>query len=500
MALAHSQYTHLHTPPRVNPQSYLPAGATINVLTKSGSNQWHGSLYDFLRNDKLDAKNYFVPSTTVKPPFRQNQFGGSLGGKIVPDKLFFFANYEGFRRSQARTLLNTVPTLEMRSGNFTNVRDIFDPSMIQAYPAAQTGALTNNYTAVLKEKQKWDQADGRVDWNWNEKNTVFGRYSQQNTVTSRPPTFPNSRVPGFHQLLGLGNEDTFAGNSTLHSFHAAASWIRTMNFRSLMISLAGASIAMADVEIPSGTKVSCRLEQTLSSATAEEGMPVQLPVTENIMVNGAVVIPQGSSVQGAIIQATAKRRMGRTGKLDFSIDKVRAVDGQYVPLRYSLHKKEGGSNTVRTGVLTAGAAVLFWPAAPFLLLSKGKDATINKGMVLDVFTDQAHNVRTMPAQPSQAQMSELAPANHPAASGGMAPVTITADQKGAEVEIDAAFVGSAPSTRRLTAGLHKIAVRQDGRVWERVIQVQAGDSLTVHATLGGPRDPALAKRPAGGNR
>ena len=237
------------------------AGATINVLTKSGSNQWHGSLYDFLRNDKLDAKNYFVPSTTVKPPFRQNQFGGSLGGKIIPDKLFFFANYEGFRRSQARTLLNTVPTQEMRTGNFTNVRDIFDPAtivaapgtasgfartafpdrqvpasrfdpltarMMQAYPLPQTGALTNNYTAVLKEKQKWDQADGRVDWNWNEKNTVFGRYSQQNTVTSRPSTFPNSRVPGFDQPLGLGNEDTFAGNSTLHSFHSVASWIRTI--------------------------------------------------------------------------------------------------------------------------------------------------------------------------------------------------------------------------------------------------------------------------------
>ena len=271
-----------------------------------------------------------------------------------------------------------------------------------------------------------------------------------------------------------------------------------MNFRSLLITLASASIAMADVEIPSGTKVSCRLEQTLSSSTAEEGMPVQLTVTENIMVNGAVVIPQGSSVQGAIIQATARRRMGRTGKLDFSIDKVRAVDGQYVPLRYSLHKKEGGSHGVRTGVLTAGAAVLFWPAAPFLLLSKGKDVTINKGMVLDVFTDQAHNVRTMPAQPSQAQMSELAPANHPAASGGMAPVSITADLQGAEVEIDGAFVGSAPSTRRLTAGMHKITVRQDGKIWEREIQVQAGDSLTVHATLGGAtREPALARRPAG---
>ncbi len=237
------------------------AGATINVLTKSGSNQFHGSAYDFLRNDNLDAKNYFVPSTTPKPPFAQNQFGASLGGKIIPDKLFFFGNYEGFRRSQARTILSTVPTAEMRTGNFTNVRDIFDPTttvatagaasgftrtpfagrqiptsrfdplmarMVQAYPTAQTAGLTNNYTAVLKERQRWNQFDGRTDWNWNEKNTVFGRFSRQDTVTSRPSTFPNSRVPGFDQPLGLGNEDTFAGDSTLKSYHVVASWIRTI--------------------------------------------------------------------------------------------------------------------------------------------------------------------------------------------------------------------------------------------------------------------------------
>ena len=237
------------------------AGATINVLTKSGSNQFHGSAYDFLRNDNLDAKNYFVPSTTPKPPFAQNQFGASLGGKIIPDKLFFFGNYEGFRRSQARTILSTVPTAEMRTGNFSNVRDIFDPTttvaaagaasgftrtpfagrqiptsrfdplmarMVQAYPTAQTAGLTNNYTAVLKERQRWNQFDGRTDWNWNEKNTVFGRFSRQDTVTSRPSTFPNSRVPGFDQPLGLGNEDTFAGDSTLKSYHVVASWIRTI--------------------------------------------------------------------------------------------------------------------------------------------------------------------------------------------------------------------------------------------------------------------------------
>jgi len=70
------------------------AGATINVITKSGSNDWHGSAYEFLRNDVLDARNYFAPSTSPKPAFRQNQFGGSFGGKIVPNKLFFFTSVQ----------------------------------------------------------------------------------------------------------------------------------------------------------------------------------------------------------------------------------------------------------------------------------------------------------------------------------------------------------------------------------------------------------------------
>ena len=135
----------------------------------------------------------------------------------------------------------------------------------------------------------------------------------------------------------------------------------------------------AQLMVPNGTKLSCRLEQAITSATAEEGQPVQLTTTENVKVGDSIVIPQGSPVQGTIVTAQEKRRMGRTGKLDFSIDRVRAADGDYIPLRYTMQKKQGGSSAVSTGVMTAGAAVLFWPAAPFFLLRKGKDVTINKG-------------------------------------------------------------------------------------------------------------------------
>lgn len=237
------------------------SGATVNVITKSGSNEWHGSAYEFLRNDRLDARNYFAPTNFNKPAFRQNQFGASAGGKIIANKLFFFTNYEGFRRRQERPSVGTVPLPAMRQGNFSAVRPIYDPAttratpgqtasgftrdrfpgdlipasrwdpitqrLIQAYPQPQTNALVNNYTAILKDVQRWDQGDGRIDWNWNEKNQVFGRFSRQDTVTTRPSTFPNARIPGLDQPVGLGNEDTFAGDSALKAYNAVLSWVRT---------------------------------------------------------------------------------------------------------------------------------------------------------------------------------------------------------------------------------------------------------------------------------
>ena len=103
------------------------SGATVNVITKSGTNAFHGSAFEFLRNDILDARNYFnAVSTSAKPPFRQNQFGGSLGGPIVKNKLFFFGDYEGLRKAQGtNTTVNTVPTPELRTGDFRSTRPIY---------------------------------------------------------------------------------------------------------------------------------------------------------------------------------------------------------------------------------------------------------------------------------------------------------------------------------------------------------------------------------------
>ena len=233
------------------------SGATVNVISKSGSNEWHGSAYDFLRNDKTDARNFFLPN---KPTLRQNQFGASFGGKVIPDKLFFFTNYEGYQRRQERAFVNTVPTAQTRIGDFSAVRDIFDPNslvatpgtatgftrtpfagrqipvvrmdpimarMVQAYPLPTIGGLVNNQTTSPKEKQQWNQGDGRIDYNLNERNNIFGRFSRQDTISTRPSTFLNATIPGLDGKFGLGNEDTFAGDSALKAFHIVTSWVRT---------------------------------------------------------------------------------------------------------------------------------------------------------------------------------------------------------------------------------------------------------------------------------
>ncbi len=89
-------------------------GGNINVVTKSGTNNFHGSLFENFQNDKLNAKYPFLPATAAKPPVRFNQFGGSFGGRVIRDKLFFFGTYEGYRQAAFATLSGNVPTKEFR--------------------------------------------------------------------------------------------------------------------------------------------------------------------------------------------------------------------------------------------------------------------------------------------------------------------------------------------------------------------------------------------------
>ena len=247
--------------------------------------------------------------------------------------------------------------------------------------------------------------------------------------------------------------------------------------RLLITFVFAAAVVAAETTIPDGTRIRVRLDQALSSGTADAGQTVELSVTEPVKVNGQTVIPEGSRVTGTVTEAHEKRHMGRAGKLDFSIDRVRAVDGEWVPLRYTLNKNSGGSHAVSTGVLTASAAVLFWPAAPAFLLIKGKDVTINKGVVFETFTDQDHVLANLSANAASVGTPSIASP----ASTGSAAVTITSPMNGADIEVDGAYVGSTPTTLMLSGGTHQIVVKTGADVWQRNLQVNSGSTITVNA-------------------
>lgn len=271
-----------------------------------------------------------------------------------------------------------------------------------------------------------------------------------------------------------------------------------MTIHKLLLSLlmaAGAYSAFGQIVLPEGTRVRVRLDQSLSSATAEEGQSVNLSVTEDVKVGDSVVVAQGATCVGTVVKAVPKRRMGRAGKLDFSIERVVSVDGTSIPLRYSPTKKEGGSEAVKTGVLTGAAAVIFWPAAPVFLLMHGKDVTINKGVVVEVFTDQRFVLTQKAAVMPPAGTSTLQPmgergiavAGPAAASGppGAAPavMAVRSEPDGAEIELDGAFIGNTPASLKVEPGPHSLVVRKGSAAWTRTIQLQPGSSVTVIAPL-----------------
>ncbi len=106
-------------------------GAVVSVELKGGTNKLHGSLYEFIRNNDLDSRNFF--SATV-PTLKQNQFGFTLGGPIKKDKTFFFVDYEGTRTVSATTSNDVVPTAALKAGNFAGMRAVLDPTTGQAFP------------------------------------------------------------------------------------------------------------------------------------------------------------------------------------------------------------------------------------------------------------------------------------------------------------------------------------------------------------------------------
>src|SRR5207245_7478665 len=122
----------------------------LPISTRSGTNQFHGDVYEFFRNSALDTRNYF---DTKKPPFRRNQFGVSLGGPIQKDRTFIFGDYEGLRQSLGLTQVDTVPSPAARSGNVSSGQITVDPNVLSFlnafYPLPNGSFLASGDTGIF---------------------------------------------------------------------------------------------------------------------------------------------------------------------------------------------------------------------------------------------------------------------------------------------------------------------------------------------------------------
>ncbi|MGH9624388.1 MAG: TonB-dependent receptor domain-containing protein, partial [Bryobacteraceae bacterium] len=208
------------------------AGATTAVITRSGGNSFHGDLYEFLRNNDLDTRNFF--SEKVEP-LHQNQFGGTLGGPIWKDKLFFFLYYEGFRNRQGETTSSTVPNTQERTGDFSDLGapllnfaaggtefpgdripvQALNPvalNVINLYPLPNAGG--NVYRTTVVATNDYDQAGLRLDYNLSDKDQLFARYSFSGGYDLNPVSIRGTTIPGFPT-----RDDIKAHSAELSSTH-----------------------------------------------------------------------------------------------------------------------------------------------------------------------------------------------------------------------------------------------------------------------------------------
>jgi outer membrane receptor protein involved in Fe transport len=207
-----------HTAP---PEYGGTSGATTSVVTRSGGNEFHGTLYEFRRNDKLDARNFF--SADVEP-LKQNQFGATIGGPIQRNRLFFYGYYEGLRNRQGVTRAAVVPTVEQRQGDFSKMVDPqtgqprplinfltgqpFPDNRIPAemlhpislkvqeyYPLPNLGPSL--YSSTQVGTNDYDQGGLKLDWTLGDHDTLSLRFALSDAANFNPLSIKGAGVPGF---------------------------------------------------------------------------------------------------------------------------------------------------------------------------------------------------------------------------------------------------------------------------------------------------------------
>lgn len=248
-------------------------GAIVSTSTRSGTNDYHGSIFEFLRNTVFDARNTFAVDVNGNPtryPYIQNQFGGTVGGPVIKNKLFFFAYYEGGRQVQGLPSLYVVPTAAERNGDFSGLGPngqplplIYDPSTYNPVTQTQESFLAetgknaiptgridtqmqaflngiyplpnysstsngNNFISSTGNRGTQDQGSIRVDYNLGPKDLLYGRYSQGDAANTSPSALENQFVTGFS------------------GFNTGGTWVHTFN-PSLISSI---TVGVSKLDIP----------------------------------------------------------------------------------------------------------------------------------------------------------------------------------------------------------------------------------------------------------
>ncbi len=209
---------------------FATGGAVVNVITRSGTNAFHGSAFEFLRNQDLDSRGYF---DGAKAPFRQNLFGGSIGGPIRKNKTFFFADYQGQNKHTATTVLDSEPTAAMRSGNYNGVDTVYDPNtynsstntrtpfanntipasrfdpvgvnLLQVFALPNLPGVVNNFRFSPLTVQTQNEWDGRLDQTFTEKDSMFARYTYGGEDQKIPADFPVQQNGVLNPLAFVGS-------------------------------------------------------------------------------------------------------------------------------------------------------------------------------------------------------------------------------------------------------------------------------------------------------
>jgi carboxypeptidase family protein len=206
------------------------SSALINVVTKSGTNGYHGSALEFVRNDVFDARNYFDDSAAPVPPLRQHQFGATLGGPVRRDRSFFFVSYEGQRVHRSLTQTFSVPSLALRAGDFAGLPALCDPltrtatgctgftanqipasridpvahAMLSVLPAPTGNGSIQNLASVGDQENPMDQFTIRIDHRVTPRDTIFGRFTNFLVSDTQPfgtSALSETLVPGFGRIV-----------------------------------------------------------------------------------------------------------------------------------------------------------------------------------------------------------------------------------------------------------------------------------------------------------